>query len=519
MVEETPLVTIGVSPHAPYTCSLETYQWCLSLGIPVGTHLAESAAENEWLEHGTGILAGIPILVPPTGKRAVASLEPVLGPDLLCAHCVDVSAEEIALLAERSVPVAHCPRSNALLGCGVAPLAAMRAAGIVVGLGTDSPASTPSFDVFEEMRAAVSAARALERRPEALLAADVAAARHARCSPRPATRRSGGYPDRREARRPDGRVARGQPLPPGRGSHGRRSSSAARRNECSRRSSTATPAIGSEEEEQQWQEVRSTASAARRRMLRSFIRSGRSAQAEAAPVAGGALLSAAPGAREVGFRAARRRLRARVRASSASARARRGSATRSRTPSTSVTSGGTSISSLQNKAAKHPNDRDRLAQPRHRLRTEAAHAGRRHRARALHRAAAQGQGALAELASQYGTLATNYSNDYPRPSSRWRNRTSPASAFGPPSSTPFGKALAELASAEEPDRGGGRNPCSHQAADRVLEATRAPSEMPRAPTSGSSSLNPNDATSQIQLGQAAQAAGTRRPRSRRSPRS
>ena len=73
LVEETPLVTIGVSPHAPYTCSLETYRWCLSLGIPVGTHLAESAGENEWLEHGTGVLEGIPILVPPTGKRAVAS--------------------------------------------------------------------------------------------------------------------------------------------------------------------------------------------------------------------------------------------------------------------------------------------------------------------------------------------------------------------------------------------------------------------------------------------------------------
>ena len=124
-------MTIGVSPHAPYTCSLETYRWCLSLGIPVGTHLAESASENEWLEHGTGVLEGLPILVPPTGKRAVASLEPVLGPELLCAHCVDVSGDEIALLAERNVPVAHCPRSNALLGCGVAPLTAMRAAGIV----------------------------------------------------------------------------------------------------------------------------------------------------------------------------------------------------------------------------------------------------------------------------------------------------------------------------------------------------------------------------------------------------
>jgi 5-methylthioadenosine/S-adenosylhomocysteine deaminase len=41
-----------------------------------------------------------------------------------------------------------------------------------VGLGTDSPASTPSFDVFEEMRAAIYAARARERRPEALLAGD-----------------------------------------------------------------------------------------------------------------------------------------------------------------------------------------------------------------------------------------------------------------------------------------------------------------------------------------------------------
>jgi cytosine/adenosine deaminase-related metal-dependent hydrolase len=169
----SPLVEIGVSPHAPYSCSLEVYRWCLSLGIPVGTHLAESANENEWLERGTGPLAAIaPILQPPTGLRAVATLEPVLGPGLLCAHCVEVDATEIALLAERQVPVAHCPRSNALLGCGVAPLADLRTAGVVVGLGTDSPASAPSFDVFEEMRAAIYAARGRERRADALLAGD-----------------------------------------------------------------------------------------------------------------------------------------------------------------------------------------------------------------------------------------------------------------------------------------------------------------------------------------------------------
>ncbi len=266
LVEETPLVTIGISPHAPYTCSLETYRWCLSLGIPVGTHLAESAAENEWLEHGTGVLEGIPILVPPTGKRAVASLEEVLGPDLLCAHCVDVSAEEIELLAERGVRIAHCPRSNALLGCGVAPIAAMQAAGSVVGLGTDSPASTPSFDVFEEMRAAVYAARALERRPEALSAADVL---------RLATS------DAARALRIDDRVGTLTP--------GKRADLAVVSLAGSLYHPVEDPAAAvvfggspervletivdgetryrKENEEQQWREVRSTASAARRKML------------------------------------------------------------------------------------------------------------------------------------------------------------------------------------------------------------------------------------------------------------
>ncbi len=175
-VEETELVRIGISPHAPYTCTLDAYRYCLSLGIPVGTHLAESDGENEWLEHGTGPLSvARDVLVEPTGKRAVATLEAVLGPELLSAHCVTAEAGEIAALAEADVPVAHCPRSNALLGCGTAPLGAMRDAGIRIGLGTDSPASTPSFDPWEEMRAALAAARALERRPDAL---DAASALH-----------------------------------------------------------------------------------------------------------------------------------------------------------------------------------------------------------------------------------------------------------------------------------------------------------------------------------------------------
>ena len=96
----------------------------------------------------------------------------LLRPAGAAAHCVTVDAEEIALLAEDSVAVAHCPRSNAVLGCGIAPLRELLDAGVTVGLGTDSPASTPSFDMFEELRAAVSFARARERTPEALSATE-----------------------------------------------------------------------------------------------------------------------------------------------------------------------------------------------------------------------------------------------------------------------------------------------------------------------------------------------------------
>jgi 5-methylthioadenosine/S-adenosylhomocysteine deaminase len=108
------------------------------------------------------------VLVEPTGLRAAATLADVLGPELLCAHCVHLDGDEIGLLARLDVPVAHCPRSNALLGCGIAPVADMRTAGLRVGLGTDSPASTPSFDVWEELRSAVYLSRAREQRPDAL---------------------------------------------------------------------------------------------------------------------------------------------------------------------------------------------------------------------------------------------------------------------------------------------------------------------------------------------------------------
>jgi 5-methylthioadenosine/S-adenosylhomocysteine deaminase len=96
--------------------------------------------------------------------------EGLLTDRLTAAHCVWVDEAAIALLAEHGVAAIHCPRSNAVLGCGIAPLHELLDAGVTVGLGTDSPASAPSLDMFEELRAAVYLARARERRPEALTA-------------------------------------------------------------------------------------------------------------------------------------------------------------------------------------------------------------------------------------------------------------------------------------------------------------------------------------------------------------
>jgi 5-methylthioadenosine/S-adenosylhomocysteine deaminase len=125
--------------------------------------------------HGRGPWSSLADSLPPprgeTGIRALAR-DGLLDSRMLAAHCVVVDEEEIALLAEHDVAVAHCPRSNAVLGCGVAPLAEFRAAGLRVGLGTDSPASTPSFDLFEELRTAVYVARAREESADALLASE-----------------------------------------------------------------------------------------------------------------------------------------------------------------------------------------------------------------------------------------------------------------------------------------------------------------------------------------------------------
>jgi cytosine/adenosine deaminase-related metal-dependent hydrolase len=166
-------VSLGVSPHAPYSVSADVYAAAYGLGRPIATHVAESDDERDFMLRGEGPIVAVSDVEPPrtTSVRHLAA-HGLLRADVLAAHCVKVDGEEIELLRRNEVAVAHCPRSNALLGCGVAPVRALLDAGVRVGIGTDSPASTPSFDMFEEMRAAVYAARARAERPDALSASE-----------------------------------------------------------------------------------------------------------------------------------------------------------------------------------------------------------------------------------------------------------------------------------------------------------------------------------------------------------
>jgi cytosine/adenosine deaminase-related metal-dependent hydrolase len=164
-------VRVGISPHSLYSASLELWEAAAALGLPMMSHFAESEAEVEWTRARSGPFASIPFGFDPSSIRLLAE-HGLLSPSLVAAHCVHLTDDEIALLAEHGVAVAHCPRSNALLGCGIAPLRELRGRGVRIGLGTDSPASTPSLDMFEELRFAIMTARARERSPDALTASD-----------------------------------------------------------------------------------------------------------------------------------------------------------------------------------------------------------------------------------------------------------------------------------------------------------------------------------------------------------
>jgi len=174
--EDSDIVSAGISPHAPYTASAAVYRATLELDVPSATHLAESEDEKAFMLDGNGPMEKVAAMtrVPSPCMSSVRHLvaQGLLSSSMVAAHCVHVDDDEVAELARADVGIAHCPRSNALLGCGIAPLSKLRSAGLRVGLGTDSPASALSFDMFAEMRSAIMFARAESPRPDALTTAD-----------------------------------------------------------------------------------------------------------------------------------------------------------------------------------------------------------------------------------------------------------------------------------------------------------------------------------------------------------
>lgn len=167
---ETQLVKLGLSPHSPYSVSptlLELLaRFAIDERLPLMIHAAESEAEQLLMLEGRGPFAesyarrGFTFDSP--GVSTVRHLDRtgVLDTRPLLAHCVRVDDADVNLMKERGASVAHCPKSNAKLGHGRAPLARMLGAGVNVGLGSDSVASNNTCDVLEEARFAVLGSRA-----------------------------------------------------------------------------------------------------------------------------------------------------------------------------------------------------------------------------------------------------------------------------------------------------------------------------------------------------------------------
>jgi 5-methylthioadenosine/S-adenosylhomocysteine deaminase len=134
-----------MAPHAPYTCDHDflrrAAQYARELGVGIHIHAAETAAQTQaslqrWGKTPIRVLEETGILERPT----------------ILAHAVGATLDDIQLLADRPVGVAHAPKTYLKLAMGTAPVIAMRQAGVPVGLATDGAVSNNTLDVWESMR-------------------------------------------------------------------------------------------------------------------------------------------------------------------------------------------------------------------------------------------------------------------------------------------------------------------------------------------------------------------------------
>jgi len=162
---EGSMCRVGIAPCSPFSVSTDLMRNAALLardkGVMLHTHLAENDEDVAYSLEQFGCRPG----------QYAESLGWV-GPDVWHAHCVKLDPSEIALFAATGTGVAHCPCSNCRLGSGIAPLRAMRDAGVRVGLGVDGSASNDAGNLVAEARQAMLLQRVL-------LGADAMSAREA----------------------------------------------------------------------------------------------------------------------------------------------------------------------------------------------------------------------------------------------------------------------------------------------------------------------------------------------------
>ena len=167
---ETSMVKCGVSPHAPYSVCAPQLEmisdFSVAESLPLMMHAAETAMEVSLMHEGRGPFAeglksrGIEWRAPGVSTIQYLNDHGVLQTRPLLAHCIYVDESDLETLKHARARVAHCPKSNAKLGHGVAPFARFLEKGITVGLGSDSVASNNTCDLLEEARFALLLARA-----------------------------------------------------------------------------------------------------------------------------------------------------------------------------------------------------------------------------------------------------------------------------------------------------------------------------------------------------------------------
>ncbi|MDZ7644692.1 MAG: amidohydrolase [Woeseiaceae bacterium] len=155
-------------PHANYTLDADqlraTRAAAIDAGVPISIHLAESPFEVDYSKETYGT----------TSIEFLESIGFFDGP-VIGAHVVWPTPGEIRILAQRDVGVIHNPTSNMKIASGIAPVTAMLAAGVDVGLGTDGAASNNDLDMWEEMRLAAFLQKVDRMNPEVLPAETVLA--------------------------------------------------------------------------------------------------------------------------------------------------------------------------------------------------------------------------------------------------------------------------------------------------------------------------------------------------------